>query len=68
MTFFKPSGKYYMEEDFEIPDGTYGWDIPKELKKIEKFRRLVKANDGIGFTAFGLLTNEVPFKISPSNF
>lgn len=68
MTFFKPSGKYYMEETFEIPDDTYNWDISKELKKIDRFRRLVNPTGEIGFTATGSFTNEVPFMVSPNNF
>lgn len=68
MTFFKPSGKYYMEEDYEIPDDTYDWDMPKELKKIKRFEGLIKADGGTGFTATGIFKNEVPFMVSPYNF
>ena len=68
MTFFKPSGKYYMEEYFKLPDNIYDWDIPKELKKIKRFRKLIGSSDDPGFTATGIFTNEVSFMISPYNF
>lgn len=69
MTFFKPSGKYYMEVYFKIPDNTSDWEIANELKKDKKFKDLIKPEHGTGFTATGILVEyEVPFLISPANF
>ena len=68
MTFFKPRGKFYMEEDFEIPDDIDDWDISKELKKIERFRKLIGTDVELGFTAIGFFKNKIPFMVSPYNF
>jgi len=32
LTFYKPSGKYYMHDTFNIPDEVNGWDIPDYVR------------------------------------
>ena len=57
---FKPSGKYYTEEYWEIPDGAIG---PYDMEKSKDFRR-------IGGGAVLVVTQEpwgFPWLVNPIN-
>lgn len=56
-TIFKPSGKYYTDEEIEIPDDTMFWDYDIEIKTVLNGRYS-------GMVLVSEYENEVPFMMN----
>lgn len=56
LQIFKVSGKYYTDEEVEIPDDVKWWDWVSHIKKNDLLE-----GHYINMTALGHYPNEVPF-------
>lgn len=59
INYFKPSGKWYIDEITEIPEGTFAWDF----RKYTRIKTMIAVTEGEtpwGFPACAPVINSLP--------